>query len=293
MEKEVSLYDKKKHKYSIANNIDYKNCIEFYKSKDNRELKEYLENKKQEGTISPEEVEFWEGAMEIGTVQDICRTAVTEYHEQDRKTDPLKVKMARAILKSEKYIEEEQNAQKRDNRELFNGVYMIGYSLKEIITQKIKNKDKSINEIMDSIDYEEMEQKQNALYTKMHDILEKIRNFSKSDVEKNAYTAWDYYKGKFMVSQYEIVSEYDEIQMEKYVKEFEEKQLQENINSDSEKKENNDEKYNMKDNILSYNKEQISESDLKLGREYIEETINHEENSKDNENKEGLDYDRE
>ena len=70
-------------------------------------------------------------------------------------------------------------------------------------------------------------------------------------------------------------------------------QLQENINSDSEKKENNDEKYNMKDNILLYNKEQISESDLKLGREYIEESINHEENSKDNENKEGLDYDRE
>lgn len=224
----TEFYNSKKHKFSISNNIDYYNCMHFYISKDNASLKLYLEDKKAAGEITSDEIEFWEGAMEVDTVQDICRTAIVEYHEEDRKNDPLKVKLARAALNSQKIVEQDKERQENQNRDLFKTAYVIGYGLKEIIVQKLKDKDRSVEDIWNSIDDEEMEEKENKLYEKMKGLVDKIKNFSrKGNANEQIDQVTEYYKTVFISENSKIVREYDEEQMKIYEKDFFDKQLEE------------------------------------------------------------------
>ena len=268
------FYDSKRHKFSISNNIDYENCMEFYNSKDNSVLKKYLEIKKVEGSITQDEIEFWEGAIDVDTVQDICRTAIVEYHKEDRENDPLKVKLARAALNSQTVVEQDKVAQEKNNRDLFKNIYMVGYALKEIIVQKWKDKEQSIEDIVDNIDYEQVEIKENALYEKMKNAIEKIKTVSEKESGKDIQNqTMNYYKSVFISKNSQILREYDELQMEQYVKEFEVKQYeksQELINTVKPLKAKSVDTEHGENFTNQYDESEQTQSDIEIA-EYLEQ----------------------
>lgn len=278
----ANLYDSKANKYRIYNNLDYYKCMEFYLSskEDNETLKAYLENKKNENSITDKELEFWENAMESGTVEEICRTAIVEANYKDRRKDPLKVKAARAIFKTNTIVEEDKKVQEETGRGYFKAVYGIGYAVKEIISQKMKNKDKSIEEILDNINEDELEQKENDAYGKMKSFMDKIRGRA-SKSGRTTSQEFEYYKIKIMGETARTICEYDTEQMEKYVEKYL-KQKNAEIDS-SEKEDNSDCGYKIDTKIY----EGITMSEIRDSKQTIRSIMEFREKEDERESNEG------
>lgn len=224
------LYDSKKNDFIISSDIDYDNCMRFYLSENNMALKEYITTKTKDGSISMEEVDFWNGAIELGLVKSICRTAIVESHTEDRTKDPLKVKLAKETLKSINTKSEKSKAD--DISKLFSNLYMIGYTLKEIITKKKNDKNTSVEDILNNLDKDEMMQKGNELYERMKSFATKFKDLigiGNSSIEgaKDEYA--DYYKTLFSCKLGKVIDKHEECQMEKYVEMFQKEHPKSNI----------------------------------------------------------------
>ena len=216
---ENKLYDARKNNCTISNNMDYEKCMNFYLSKDNSELKEYLQSKKSNNEITDEEVEFWEDAMNLDIVQGICRTAIVEYHEEDRKKDPPKIKAVRRIFRMQEDVAEVEkvNDPNEQLKRAFGAIYTIGYALKEIIKQKVQNRDINLMEIVDNIDFDEIAEKENNLLNKMKNFSNRIKTMNQNQ-NGNLFVA--YYKSKFFGKLASTLVEYDEEQMQDYTKQY-------------------------------------------------------------------------
>ena len=142
--------------------LSYSQIMEFYiTSKDNSELKNYLLQKKQSGTLSQEEEKYWNELMELGLVERVCRTAIMEAHPEDRAEDPLEVKIARIALRGRySLIHLEQS--KIENQALLQlkpeDLMYLAIAIKEIIAQKIIGNKSNAEEIFESREKEILEQ---------------------------------------------------------------------------------------------------------------------------------------
>ena len=81
-------------------NLSYEEMMEMYIADGDSGLIEFLKGKKENNTLSEAEEEYWKFAMDNGMTKGIFRKRLLEMHTEDRKKDPLNIKISRMIVRA-------------------------------------------------------------------------------------------------------------------------------------------------------------------------------------------------
>ena len=161
--------------------LTYEEMMEIYIADGDSGLKEYLNKRKQEGSLSEAEEDYWKFVMDNGMTKEMFRKRILEMHDEDRKKDPLNIKVSRLILAASHgvYVFESEELSK-ENMEIGNivtaeDVIKLGVSLKCFFLEKLAGN----HDDMDTI----LEKKKAEIIAQSDKIVKAIEHIRKAPIE--------------------------------------------------------------------------------------------------------------
>lgn len=241
--REIYDIDSSPKKFKIIDRLDEDACMEFYM--DNSALEEYIERGKETACLSKKEICFWENAIETGKVNDVLRTAIMELHPEDRKNDPVDIKIARKTLKYMEANEENRQRDDKHTKDGFSALYYAGYLVKEVIKGKIQNPNRNVKDIV-----QQAEKSEEDILKKADEKVQVVIDFlngTKRDSNGVDIAAYKRFYKRTKIS--EFIDRYDKVKINEYVEKYKEnkneslsylKTSEEKENLDGEQKQENE-----------------------------------------------------
>ena len=144
--------------------LTYEERMEIYITDGDSGLKEYLNKRKQEGSLSEAEEDYWKFAMDNGMTKEMFRKRILEMHDEDRKKDPLNIKVSRLILAASHgvYVFESEELPKENmgigNTATTEDVIKMRVALKCFFLEKLAGNPDDIDTIFEKKEAEILEQ---------------------------------------------------------------------------------------------------------------------------------------
>lgn len=161
--------------------LTYEEMMEIYIADGDSGLKEYLNKRKQEGSLSEAEEDYWKFAMDNGMTKEMFRKRILEMHDEDRKKDPLNIKVSRLILAASHgvYVFESEELSKENmgigNTATAEDVIKLGVALKCFFLEKLAGN----HDDMDTI----FEKKEAEIIAQSDKIVKAIEHIRKAPIE--------------------------------------------------------------------------------------------------------------
>ena len=175
-------------------NLSYEEMMEMYIADGDSGLIEFLNGKKENNTLSEAEEEYWKFAMDNGMTKGIFRKRLLEMHTEDRKKDPLNIKISRMIVRAGY---EFYSLETSENNKSYEQYLRANICLKTILLEKLSGNKASIDTILDEND-EKIEEQVKAVLelTKAPRMLENknLHPFSAIILGNHVSALSDYYK---------------------------------------------------------------------------------------------------